>query len=192
MTKQELIDFETEIHDAFLAGQIKAPVHLSKGNEDALIEIFKQIKEEDWVFSTHRSHYHALLKGVDREWLRKEILSGRSMHINFDKFMTSSIVSGCVPIAVGVAMAVKRKRCKNWVWCFVGDMASTIGTFYECTKYSAMNDLPITFIEEDNGMSTNTPTLLAWGMGLKSPHIKRYTYKREMPHINCGKFVTFG
>ena len=42
-------------------GKIRAPIHLSGNNENQLIKIFKKVKKQDWVFSTWRSHYHALL-----------------------------------------------------------------------------------------------------------------------------------
>lgn len=193
VNKQELINFEEEIKDLFLEAKIRAPVHLSRGNEKPLIEIFKQIKREDWVFSTHRSHYHALLKGIDPQWVRNEILAGRSMHINNKEhdFLSSSLVAGCLPIALGVAMAIKRKRAKRHVWVFVGDMAAETGIFHECTKYAARHTLPITFVIEDNGLSTNTPTQLVWGKGKSAPDIIRYKYKRFFPHINVGTFVEF-
>jgi len=194
MTKQELIDFETEIKDLFLNGQIKAPIHLSGGNEDALINIFQHIdKKNDWVFSTHRNHYHALLKEISPEWLKQEILAGRSMHINNKKykFITSSIVCGCLPIAVGVALANKRKGLKNHAWVFCGDMAGEAGMFHECMKYASRHDLPISFIIEDNGLSTNTPTQECWGKINSKAEIIRYKYERIYPHINVGKFVEF-
>ena len=37
-----------------------------------LIKIFKNIKSDDWVFSTWRNHYHALLKGIPKELLKKK------------------------------------------------------------------------------------------------------------------------
>jgi len=193
MNKQELIDFEEDIKDLFLDGKIRAPIHLSRGNEEPLIEIFKGIQPEDWVFSTHRSHYHALLHGIDPEWLRQEILAGRSMHIFSRKhrFLSSSIVGGCLPIALGVATAIKRKGTKRHVWCFVGDMAAETGVFHECTKYAARYNLPVSFVVEDNGLSTNSPTQLVWGRGKGNPHITRYKYKRSFPHIGAGKFVVF-
>ncbi len=103
MDKNELIEFEEDIKTHFLKGEIRAPIHLSAGNEDALIEIFRQIKETSWVFSSHRSHLHALLHGIPKEWVKSEILAGRSMHLNNReyKFMTSSIVGGRLPIAIG-------------------------------------------------------------------------------------------
>ncbi len=193
MDKQELIDFEEEIKDLFLSAKIKAPIHLSRGNEDELIEIFRNIKPEDWCFSNHRSHYHALLKGIDKEWLKNEIIAGRSMHINSKehKFITSSIVGGCLPIAVGVAMAIKRQDLIEHVWVFVGDMAMETGTFHECAKYAGRNELPIYFVVEDNGLSTNTPTQKAWGSNEYYHSTVRYSYERGFPHINCGKHVIF-
>ena len=193
MDKQTLIDFEEDIKNLFLEGKIRAPIHLSRGNEDALIEIFKQIKKVDWVFSTHRSHYHALLKGIPPRWIKEEILAGRSMHLyNLEhRFMSSSIVSGCLPIALGAAMAIKRKRLKRNVWAFIGDMAAETGIFHECAKYAARNNLPITFVVEDNGLSTNTPTQLSWGKSKEQPNIITYKYKRFYPHINAGTWVEF-
>lgn len=64
MTKQELIDFESRIADLYRQGELPFLFHLSGGNEDQLIEIFKEIKEGDYVLSTHRNHYHALLHGI--------------------------------------------------------------------------------------------------------------------------------
>jgi len=193
VTKQELIDFEEDIKNEFLAAKIRAPVHLSRGNEDQLIEIFKQVGKHDWVFSTHRSHFHALLKGISPEWVKSEIIAGRSIHLmnREHKFFTSAIVGGNLPIAIGVAMALKGKKSKNHVWVFVGDMAGETGIFYECSKYAGRQNLPITFIIEDNGLSTNTPTQEVWGNGKAGPNIIKYSYERGFPHINVGVFVIF-
>ena len=80
-TKQELIDFEEDIANCFRNKQIKAPIHLEYDNETQLIEIFKDIKEEDWVFCSWRSHLKNLLKGVPKERLKKDILEGRSISL---------------------------------------------------------------------------------------------------------------
>ncbi len=186
--KESLISFEQEIAALFEAGQIRSPVHLSKGNEDDLIVIFKQIKPADFVFSTHRSHYHALLKGIPKEWLKNEILRNRSITINNAeyKFFSSAIVGGILPIAVGVAMAGET------VWVFVGDMAAEAGIFYECQKYAQQQYLPITFVVEDNGYSVNSPTREVWGLEkARRYNVKYYEYERVYPHVNSGVWVTF-
>jgi pyruvate dehydrogenase E1 component alpha subunit len=192
-TKQELIEFEEEIKDIYLDSKIRAPVHLCGGNEEALIKIFKNINKEDWVFSTHRSHFHALLKGIPKDWVKKEILEKRSMHINNKehKFFTSAIVGGALPIALGTALALKRKNAENKVWVFVGDMAAEMGVFHECTKYAARHNLPITFVVEDNGISVNTPTQKVWGESNSTANIIRYKYNRIYPHHGAGKWITF-
>ncbi|MBA7570206.1 hypothetical protein ES695_14860 [Candidatus Atribacteria bacterium 1244-E10-H5-B2] len=193
MKKEELIRFEEEIKNIFLDKKIKSPVHLAGGNEESLINIFRDIKKDDWVFSTHRSHYHALLKGIDKKWLKKEILQNRSIHINNKehRFFTSAIMCGILPIAIGVSMALKRKGSKNRVWAFVGDMSAEMGMFYECTKYAGRNDLPIVFVVEDNGLSVNTPTQEVWGKSKSKPKIIKYEYKRIYPHQGCGVWVVF-
>jgi len=200
--REELISFNNEIAELYESGKIHSPVHLSKGSEENLICIFNDIKPDDWIFSTYRSHYHALLKGIPREWLKEEIIKGHSMHINsFDyKFFTSSIVGGICPISVGVAMAIKQRNINTssymfteHVWCFIGDMASEMGIFHECLKYSERNNLPITFIIEDNGLGVNTPTEHSWGMCLfdKKDFLKRHRYTRIMPHSGVGKWIKF-
>lgn len=193
MTKKDLIQFEEEIKQLFLNKKIRSPVHLAVGSEKLLIKIFKNVKKGDWIFSTHRSHYHALLKGVDREWLKNEILQNRSIHIfnKEHKFFSSAIMGGSSPIALGVAMALKRKKSKNKTWVFIGDMTVEMGIVHECIKYAARHNLPITFIIEDNGLSVDTPTQEVWGKSKSKPQIIRYKYKRVYPHQGCGMWVRF-
>lgn len=195
MDKNDLISFEEDIANEYENAKIHSPVHLSGGNEEQLIEIFKEVKEEDWIFSTHRSHYHALLKSNDPKWLKNEIMNNRSMHINSRKYkiFTSSIVGGIIPIALGTALAIKLKKKKGRVWCFVGDMASEMGIMWECVKYARWNNLPITFIIEDNGIGCYTPTNEAWGgrIGRYFKPVRLYEYKRKYPHHGVGKFINF-
>ncbi|RLC72911.1 MAG: hypothetical protein DRI26_01990 [Chloroflexi bacterium] len=207
VNKQGLIQFEEEIKELFLQRRIRAPVHLSGGNEDQLIEIFKEIKPEDWVLSTHRSHYHALLKGVPPELVKAEILAGRSMHLNFREynFLTSAIVGGICPIAVGLAMGIKRRGENRKVWCFTGDCAAEMGIFEESRKYAKNFDLAVCFCIEDNDYSSNSPTRLIWGIKNDPPpegkiltldewrsgKVLYYFYRRRWPHTGVGTWVQF-
>jgi TPP-dependent pyruvate/acetoin dehydrogenase alpha subunit len=194
ITKKKLIDFELRVKKAYEDGKIRAPVHLSGQNEDQLIEIFKNIDPDDWVFSSWRNHYHALLHGFDEDELYNLIVEGRSMSINSSKrkFYSSSIVAGSMPIALGVALSIKRKQEKNKVWCFIGDMTFETGCFHECYKYSRNFDLPLEFVVEDNNMSTNTPTDKAWNLKSKIPKdVYYYKYERSYPHHGTGSWVLF-
>ena len=62
--RQQLIDFEIEIKELYESGKIRA-TNLSGNNEEELINIVKK-KRNDWVISTWRSHYHALLHGIPK------------------------------------------------------------------------------------------------------------------------------
>ena len=194
-TSDELISFEDNIVEHWEKGQIRGPVHLSNGNEIELLEISKRMADSDWVFSTWRSHYHALIKGVSPIWLKQEILDGRSITIvsEKDKFYASAIVSSIIPIAVGAAMGIKNSGGTEKVWCFIGDMAFETGQFYEMHKYATNLNLPIIFIVEDNGVSTNTPTIETWG-GVKRDipsNVIWYNYKNKWPHYGTGKWIMF-
>tara|TARA_B100001057_G_scaffold500829_1_gene618141 strand:+ start:453 stop:1037 length:585 start_codon:yes stop_codon:yes gene_type:complete len=194
MKKSKLINFETKIKKLYEAGKIRAPIHLSKGNEDQLIKIFKKIKKEDWVFSNWRSHYHALLHGIPEKWLENRIIEGKSMGINSKKykFYSSSIVGGGLPIALGVALGIKLKKSKEKVWVFLGDMTYETGQFHEVYKYSRNFKLPINFIVEDNNLSTNTPTDKTWNKKSKIyKDIIHYKYKRIYPHHGTGNWILF-
>ncbi|NBP16973.1 hypothetical protein EBU95_21765, partial [bacterium] len=94
LTKEDLIGFETRIAELYKEGKLPFLFHLSGGNEDQLIEIFKDIKEGDYVLSTHRNHYHALLHGIPANELEDRIINGRSMFIYDRKrnFFTSAII----------------------------------------------------------------------------------------------------
>ena len=205
MDKQYLIDFETEVKERYEAGEISAPVHLSSNNEEQLIKIFEDVNEDDWVFSSWRNHYHALLHGIPRDTLMDLIVRGKSMSVysKEPKFYSSAIVGGIIPIALGTAKALKMKQDdtlnKNYyrdnkrkVWCFIGDMTFESGIFYESYKYAKNFDLPLQFVVEDNNLSTNTPVDETWGGKQEVPSdIIYYKYKSDYPHHGTGNWVLF-
>jgi len=197
MTSEQLIAFEESIADAFNAGQIHAPIHLDNGNEAALIEIFRDIGPSDWVCGTWRMHYKCLLKGVPPEELRAEIMKGRSISLCFPQYriISSAIAGGILPIAVGIAMAMKKTEPAR-VNVFVGDMMAESGAFHECVKYAANHMLNMRFIIEDNGLSVCTPTEAVWGRTMPAMSdgavmISRYRYQSKYPHAGAGKRIQF-
>ena len=202
LTKEELIEFETEMAACFDAAMIRAPVHLYNGNEEQIIKVFKDnnIGPEDWVLCSWRSHYQCLLKGVPADELKSAILQGRSISLCFAKYrvLSSGIVTGVLPIATGIAMDIKRQGGKNKVYCFMGEMTSETGVAHECIKYARNHKLPIHFIVEDNGKSVCTDTRATWGMekltyeDVNDEYVTYYKYKLDKyPHAGAGKRVQF-
>jgi len=199
LSKQDLIEFEEDIASAFNSGLIKAPIHLYNGNEEQMLKVFEKINEEDWIFCSWRSHYQCLLKGVSKETLKKDIMDGKSITLCYPEFniYSSAIVTGNIPIATGVAFDIKRRGGDNNVWCFVGDMTSETGTFYENHKFAVNHNLPITYVVEDNGKSVCSDTLSIWGINHLTyskegiPKIIYYKYETKYPHAGSGKRIQF-
>ena len=198
-TKEQLIAFEEDIAAEFNSGKIRAPIHLYHGNEEEMIKAFEPITSEDWVLCSWRSHYQCLLKGVPPQELKAEIMAGRSISLCFPKYkiFSSAIVTGVLPIAVGIALSIKRRRGNNKVYCFMGEMTSETGVAHECIKYSTTQDLPIHFIIEDNGHSVCTDTRSTWNLskltyeGIRNDRITYYQYKTKYPHAGAGQRVQF-
>jgi len=194
-----LIGFETRIANEFNKGNIKAPIHLSDGNEVQLIEIFKNVQESDWIFCTWRSHLQCLLKGVPEEKVYQEIMIGNSITLAFPEYrvFSSAIVGGILPIAVGAAIAEKKMKSETHVWCFIGDMTSETGIAQTVIAYANNHKLPITFIIEDNGISTITDTREVWGTSKLRYELRNetnvifYKYKSKYPHSGAGVRVQF-
>lgn len=199
MNKEELIAFEDEVASLFNSGKIRAPVHLYSGNEEQIIHTCRDIRPQDWIFCSWRSHYQCLLKGVPRGELMAEILAGRSISLCFPEYRiySSAIVGGVVPIAVGAAMAIKHKNEDSRVYCFMGEMTAETGIAHESIKYSRNHQLPIHFVVEDNSKSVCTDTRQAWNQPVLSfessndEYVSYYKYETKYPHAGAGVRVQF-
>lgn len=198
LNAEDLRNFELDIFKLFKEKKIKSPIHLRGGNEQQLIEIFKNIKNEDYCFLTWASHLECLLKGVPTDEVKNKILQNKSICMSFKqhKILSSAIVGGNAPIAVGVSLSIKKSKKPNHVWCFVGDMAFYTGTVQESIRYSEVHDLPITFVVANNRLSVMTPTEEVWGdeiknLATKSKKCIYYEYTNIFPHAGIGEKVIF-
>ncbi len=199
MTADELRAFEADIAAIYNTGAIHAPIHLDGGNEEQLIEIFRDVRTEDWILGTWRQHYHCLLKGVPPDELKAAILLGRSITLCFPAYrvLSSAIAGGILPIAVGLGMGIKRRGGTERVWAFVGDMTAMAGLAHECMKYAQCKNLPIVFVIEDNGKSVVTDTAETWdGEGgdagwVLFPNTRYFPYDLPWPHSGAGRRINF-
>ncbi len=201
-TADSLIAFSRRVETAYLDKQIRSPVHFcSNSQAQPLIDIFKEIRPHDYVCSNWRSMFHALLKGIPEDELFQQYLDGRSMYVmsKEHRFLSSSIVGGMLPTALGLAMGIRQWRIE-WayeetdpiVWVFVGDMTKETGLFHEFHKYRNRHALPIQVVVEDNKLSTNADTRETWG-SLRSLqfYTRTYNYERTTPHVGLTTRVQF-
>jgi TPP-dependent pyruvate/acetoin dehydrogenase alpha subunit len=160
--------FEEKIVEVYPIQDMKTPVHLSIGQEAIAAGVCANLRQDDYMFTTHRSHGHCLAKGVDPKVLYAEFYGritgcckgkGGSMHPvapEYGILGTSAIVGGGIPLAVGTALASKMKPDDNVSVVFFGDGAVDEGTFHEGLNFASLKSLPVVFICENNFYATNS------------------------------------
>jgi TPP-dependent pyruvate/acetoin dehydrogenase alpha subunit len=200
LTKEYLRAFEDEIALIYGQGKISAPVHLRSGCEEPLINIFSEIRSEDFIFSYWASHLHCLLKGVPRERVKQSILEGKSISLCYPDFniFSSGIVGSLAGVATGTAMGLKLQKKSGRVFLFTGDMGAECGIFHEALKYAYNHKLPMKFIVEDNGVSVMTKTREVWNSTapwfIGTPYeeyVIYYQYENEWPHSGLKQRIAF-
>lgn len=201
-TKEELIAFEQKIVGIFNEGELPFLLHLAGGNEDQLIDIFAGINEGDWILGSHRSHLHYLLAGGTREDLEQKIRDGRSMFLFNRKlnFLTSAILAGTCGIAAGIAWSLKEAGSKARVHCFLGDASEEQGHFYESALFVEAQELPCTFVVENNFRQVDTDLVTRRGTAKTAQRplghfacVRHYDYIPRFPHAGrgAGPQITF-
>ena len=150
------------------AGILPGAVHLYIGQEAVAAGVCMQLKDSDWITSTHRGHGHFLGKGGDPKSMMAEIWGkktgickgmGGSMHVaDVTKGIlgANGIVGGGFAIATGAAFGSSLSKDGRATVCFFGDGASNQGVFMECLNVSSIWKLPIIFVCEHNHFSEFT------------------------------------
>jgi pyruvate dehydrogenase E1 component alpha subunit len=165
---------EEEIARIYPTDKIKSPVHLSIGQEAVAVGVCDVLRHEDIVSGTYRGHAVYLAKGGDLNALMAELYGksdgcaagkGGSMHLidmAHNILGTSAVVGTTIPVAVGHALAIKRRGQDRAIAAFLGDGATEEGAFYESINFAALKKLPILFVCENNGYAIHQPIEARW------------------------------
>ena len=143
-------------------------MHLYSGHEASGVGALGAIEERDNVITAYRDHGLALIRGIDPNRLMAEMMGkktgvsggkGGSMHLasKDHKFWGGyAIVGGHLPLATGIAFADNYRGDDHVTVSFIGDGATNNGYFHEALNMSAIWDLPVVWIIENNfiGMGT--------------------------------------
>ncbi|MFQ3566364.1 MAG: thiamine pyrophosphate-dependent enzyme [Aggregatilineales bacterium] len=143
-------------------------LHLYSGHEAIGVGALAALTEEDHVITAYRDHGIALARGLSPNAVMAEMMGkrtgtsggkGGSMHLasrehNF--WGGYAIVGGHLPLAAGIALKCRYMNEPHVVLCFVGDGATNNGYFHEALNLSAVWNLPVVWLIENNliGMGT--------------------------------------
>ena len=158
---------EDQLQELCLQG-LGADLHFSKGQEAICVGVCAALRETDYVVTHHRSIAHAIAKGVPLEPLLAEILGkpdgmnggmAGEMHMSYPakRFMFSwQLVGTCIPVAAGLAWAVKNYlETDDVVVVFHGDAATANGQWHEGVNIAAVQRLPLLLVCENNHLAGN-------------------------------------
>lgn len=162
-TMLKIRKFETRAKDLFAEGKVGGFVHLYIGEEAVATGACANLKDNDYITSTHRGHGHIIAKGGDLKHMMAELYQketgyckgkGGSMHIaDATKGIlgANGIVGAGHNIAAGAGLAIQYKKTDQVCVCFFGDASTNQSTFHEALNLASVWKLPVIFVCENNG-----------------------------------------
>jgi len=181
--------FEEKAAESYALGKIGGFLHLYIGEEAVAVGASSVLRPDDYAISAYREHGHCLAKGCDPRRVMAELFGrrdglshgkGGSMHL-FDKTTNflggHAIVGAHLPLAAGVAFAIKYRGGDPVIVCYFGDGAVAQGEFHESMNLAALWKLPVVYICENNRYAMGTSVERA----LAQPEIWRFAHAYGMP-----------
>ena len=160
--------FEEKCAEAYALGKIGGFCHLYIGQEAVGTGTIFALRDDDYVITTYRDHGQAIARGITPRAVMAELFGrvdgcshgkGGSMHL-FDRGLNflggHGIVGAHIPLATGVAFAIKYRGGDQVCLCFFGEAAVNNGAFHEALNMAALWKLPVIYVIENNryGMGT--------------------------------------
>lgn len=160
--------FEETCAELYQQGKIGGFLHLYIGQEATGVGIANAMRENDHVITAYRDHGIALAIGMEPKRVMAEMLGkrtgtsggkGGSMHLaDREKHFWGGhgIVGGHLPLAAGIGLKARYNEEDEVVIAMMGDGATNIGYFHESLNLSAVWNLPVVWLVENNGYGMGT------------------------------------
>jgi TPP-dependent pyruvate/acetoin dehydrogenase alpha subunit len=167
--------FEETADDLALRGKVFGGIHPAIGQEAVAVGVVRALRSADIVTGTHRSHHHALAKGMPADEVLAELYGkatgsdggrGGSMHLaDFDRGLWGSngIVGAGLGIALGAALGAAVRHTDQVVAGFFGDGGANTGRVWEFVNLASIWHLPLIAICENNLYAVETPSASVTG-----------------------------
>jgi TPP-dependent pyruvate/acetoin dehydrogenase alpha subunit len=169
--------FEEVADDLSLRGKVAGGIHPAIGQEAVAVGAVRALRDADVVTGTHRSHHHALAKGLPPDQVLAELYGkasgidggrGGSMHLaDFERGLWGSngIVGAGLGIALGASLGASVRSTGQVVAGFFGDGGANTGRVWEFVNLAAIWHLPLIAICENNLYAVETPSANVTGGG---------------------------
>ncbi|MEW9551698.1 thiamine pyrophosphate-dependent dehydrogenase E1 component subunit alpha [Nonomuraea sp. NPDC050783] len=160
--------FESALLRLFGDGLLSGTTHTCLGQEHVPVALNPLLREDDFTFSHHRGHGHFLARyGDEAGALLAEIMGrqgalcdgvGGSQHLYHRTFMSTGVQGESLPVAVGMALRLRRAGHGALACAYLGDGTWGEGSVYEALNLAALWHAPLLVVVENNGIAQSTPT----------------------------------
>ncbi|WP_084174312.1 thiamine pyrophosphate-dependent dehydrogenase E1 component subunit alpha [Frankia saprophytica] len=152
------------------SGELQCVYWPSRGQEAIAAAMGVCLRPDDQLVTTYRGLHDLIGKGVPLveiygEMLGRRVGAGRgkggTMHIARPEsgvMLSTGIVGAGPPVAVGLAMAARRKGLDRVAVASFGDGATNTGSFHEAANMAALWDLPLVLVCQNNLYAEMTAT----------------------------------
>jgi len=150
-------------------GKILGGCYTGRGQEAIPVGSAILAEEEDWLCPSHRDMGAFLTRGMEPWRILAQYLGradgptrGRdgNMHLGDLALHLVPIISSIgasVPVAGGIALALKYRGRRNVVFSYFGDGASSRGDWHEGLNFAAVQKLAVVYLCNNNQYAYSTP-----------------------------------
>src|SRR5438552_12931896 len=170
----------------FLQGRVVGGVYTAQGHEATTVGASWTLGEGDFIVPQHRDLGMQLTRGgspraIMTQWLARgnSPALGRDGQIHIGDMHhgivpTISMLGESLPVACGVALALKMRKRSTIVLASCGDGATNTGPFHEALNFASVQKLPIIFVIENNGYAYSTSTYKQFAIQNLSDRVVAY------------------
>jgi TPP-dependent pyruvate/acetoin dehydrogenase alpha subunit len=169
--------FDERMEALYRQGRLPGAIYSGRGQEGTHVGVAFALEKDDSLFPTHRDLSAQLTKGLDLNrvmaqfWGRIDgYTRGRdgNSHIgDWDGNRTFTVISHlpiAYPVACGAALAYKRMGQRRVAMAICGDGSTSNGRWHEALNWSAVHQLPVVWVVNNNQYAYSTPNPLEFNV----------------------------
>jgi TPP-dependent pyruvate/acetoin dehydrogenase alpha subunit len=170
--------FDERMETLYRQGKLPGAIYSGRGQEGTHVGVAYALRPEDSLFPTHRDLSAQLVKGLELKrvmaqyWGRLDgYTRGRdgNSHVGdwsgAHTFAAISHLPIAYPVACGAALAYKRRGEPRVAMAICGDGATSNGRWHESLNVSAVYQLPVVWVVNNNLWAYSTPNNIEFPVG---------------------------
>ena len=150
-------------------GKVLGGVYVGRGQEAISVGSALAARPNDFLFPSHRDMAVFLVRGLPARRVLAQYMGrmggltrGRdgNMHMGDLSIGVGAIISALaatVPVASGVALAMRYKGSDGIVFSYFGDGSTSRGDWHEGVNFAAVQKLPVVYLCNNNQYAYSTP-----------------------------------